>query len=523
MSLPDLPPVLWMTQWIGTRAGDALGWTLLHSLWEGAIIAATLAAVLAAVRSPRIRYAAACAALLAMLAAFAATLIHLLPETRTGVEALAKLPLSPSVNSAIANPGDGSRALDALASGLVPWLAPFWLAGVCLFYLRYAAAWLASRRLRTRGVCAAPASWQNAASRLASELKISRPVILLESLLTETPMILGHLRPVIFVPLGFLAGLPAEHIEAILLHELAHIRRADYLVNVCQRAIEGLLFYHPAVWWISRVIRTERENCCDDMVVALRGDAHSYAVALTSLEQNRLEQHWPNREPALAATGGNLVKRIQRLLYPKGPSGIWAPALAAVVLILSTALALSAWQPNSNPDNKPAPAQTAKAPAGPWEKWLNEDVVYIIAYDEARAFQQLKTDEERQHFVEQFWERRNPNPGSAENLFKQEHYRRIAYANNHFAAKAKAGWQTDRGSTYIKHGPPDEIDSHPSGGPYHRPDSEGGGVINAYPFEQWRYRHIEGIGTNVIIEFVDPTLSGEFRMTMDPNAKSRKP
>jgi GWxTD domain-containing protein len=507
--------------WIGTPAADALGWTLLHSLWQGAIIAAVLGALLAASRSPRIRYAAACAALLAMLAAFAVTLVHFLPETGGTVGAPAK-PLSLWRSPAAAGVGDNRLALGAVASELVPWLAPFWLAGVCLFYLRFAAGWLSSCRLRRRGVCAASASWQNTAARLAAELKVSRPVVLLESLFTDTPMILGHLRPVIFVPLGFLAGLPSEHIEAILLHELAHIRRADYLVNVCQRAVEGLLFYHPAVWWISRVIRAERENCCDDMVVALKGDAHSYAVALAALEQNRLEQHWPNREPALAATGGNLMKRIQRLLYPKGPSGIWAPALAAIVVMASSVLALGAWHSNPNPDEA-ASAQNSKAPAGPWEKWLNEDVIYIIGYDEALAFQSLKTDEEREHFVEQFWERRNPKPGSARNLFKEEHYRRIAYANSHYASKLKPGWQNDRGTTYIKYGPPDEIDSHPSGGNYHRPDSEGGGVASHYPFEQWRYRHIEGVGTNVIIEFVDPTLSGEFRMTMDPNVKYKKP
>ena len=117
------------------------------------------------------------------------------------------------------------------------------------------------------------------------------------------------------MPVGLLTGLPREQIEAILLHELAHIRRCDYLVNVLQRSVEGLLFYHPAVWWISRVIRAERENCCDDVVVATSGNAHEYAVALAALEENR----WSGREPAVAATGGNLVKRIRRLLYPQRP------------------------------------------------------------------------------------------------------------------------------------------------------------------------------------------------------------
>src|SRR5258708_27188953 len=118
------------------------------------------------------------------------------------------------------------------------------------------------------------------------------------------------------MPSGLLAGWPPGRIEAILLHELANIRRYDYLVNVLQRSVEGLLFYHPAVWRISRVIRTERENCCDDVVVAMSGNAHEYAVALAALEQNR----WSGREPAVAATGGSLVKRIHRLLYPIVPS-----------------------------------------------------------------------------------------------------------------------------------------------------------------------------------------------------------
>jgi GWxTD domain-containing protein len=244
-------------------------------------------------------------------------------------------------------------------------------------------------------------------------------------------------------------------VEAILLHELAHISRSDYLVNVCQRLVEGLLFYHPAVWWISGVIRNERENCCDDMVVVLRGDAHGYAAALTALEQNRLHQ----QQLAVAATGGNLMKRVKRLLYPKVPSGLGAGALMATVLLAASAMLLAAWQTNPAPGS--ATAQTEQK-ASPWQKWLNEDVVYLISDQEKAAFERLKTDEERQQFVEQFWARRDPTPDTPENEFKEEHYRRIAYANNHFASKVP-GWKTDRGRIYILYGPPDEIDSHPAG------------------------------------------------------------
>jgi GWxTD domain-containing protein len=155
---------------------------------------------------------------------------------------------------------------------------------------------------------------------------------------------------------------------------------------------------------------------------------------------------------------------------------------------------------------------------GPWKKWLNEDVVYIITDQEKAAFKKLQTDEEREQFVEQFWRRRDPTPDTEENEYKEELYRRIAYANEHYASGIP-GWKTDRGMIYIKYGPPDEIESHPSGGTYERPIQEGGGETSTYPFEDWRYRYIDGIGTNIIIEFVDPTMTGEYHMTMDPSEK----
>ncbi len=154
----------------------------------------------------------------------------------------------------------------------------------------------------------------------------------------------------------------------------------------------------------------------------------------------------------------------------------------------------------------------------PYKKWLNEDVAYIISNEEKQAWKRLATDDERQQFIEQFWLRRDPTPDTEENEFKEEHYRRIAYANEHYASGIP-GWKTDRGMIYIKYGPPDEIEDHSSGGSYERPMEEGGGETSTYPFQQWRYRYLEGIGTNVIIEFVDPTMSGEFHMTMDPSEK----
>jgi GWxTD domain-containing protein len=154
----------------------------------------------------------------------------------------------------------------------------------------------------------------------------------------------------------------------------------------------------------------------------------------------------------------------------------------------------------------------------PYKQWLNEDAVYIISPEERQAFLQLETNEEREQFIEQFWLRRSSNPDLPDNEFKEEHYRRIAYANEHFASGIP-GWKTDRGRMYIMWGPADEVESHPSGGTYDRPMEEGGGSTSTYPWETWRYRYMEGIGENVIWEFVDPSGSGEYRLTMDPSEK----
>lgn len=159
-----------------------------------------------------------------------------------------------------------------------------------------------------------------------------------------------------------------------------------------------------------------------------------------------------------------------------------------------------------------------KEQEGPYKHWLDEEVPYIITSTERAAFKKLTTDDEREQFIEAFWERRNPNPGSPENEFKEEYYRRIAYANEHYASGIP-GWRTDRGRIYIMYGPPDEVDAHPSGGSYERPMEEGGGETSTFPFEDWRYRYIDGIGNNIILEFVDPSMSGEYHLTMDPGEK----
>lgn len=562
--------------WVQGSSAKALGWTLIHSLWEGAAVALALVVLLGVTRSARVRYWAACAAMLVLLAGFGATFYRVMPR-ETGIAPRVPIP------AAVALPADDSPiGITETAwelSDLLPWLAPVWMAGVLLFQLRCLASWMAAGRLRRKGVFSAPDAWIARLDVLRARLRMTTPVTLLESCFLEVPVVIGHLRPVILMPVGLLAGLPVAQIESILLHELAHIRRADYLVNLMQKLVEGLLFYHPAAWWISSVMRTERENCCDDLAVRASGDAHEYATALAALAENR----WAVSEAALAATGGNLVKRIRRVLaQPEGPRTALAPALAAwqtpqpqsgpaIVPVIPVAQAPEpAPQAKQAPVAEPRPPQQSRvldskkqaealeqlnaeiqklapkngrsvlfaqnnpspladAALTPYRRWLSEEVVYIITQAERTAFLQLKTDDERNMFIRQFWARRDPTypktaspeeypviaKGNPDNAFRQEHYRRIAYANDRFTTKIP-GWKTDRGRIYITYGPPDEIESHPSGGKY---TPEGGATVDTFPFEQWRYRLIEGIGQNIILEFIDTTRTGDYRLTMDPHEK----
>ena len=175
-------------------------------------------------------------------------------------------------------------------------------------------------------------------------------------------------------------------------------------------------------------------------------------------------------------------------------------------------------RPLSDKEKKRREDKLRKELETPFRKWLNEDVTYIITDEERTTWKRLATDEEREQFIEQFWLRRDPSPDSQENEYKEEHYRRIAYTNERFASGIP-GWKSDRGRIYITFGPPDELEDHPSGGTYERPIEEGGGTTSTFPFQKWRYRWIEGVGQDINIEFVDTTMTGEFRMTMDPSEK----
>lgn len=173
-------------------------------------------------------------------------------------------------------------------------------------------------------------------------------------------------------------------------------------------------------------------------------------------------------------------------------------------------------KPSADPSTNPRAVKPELKEA--YKRWLNTDVAYIITKDEKRAFQALTTDEERENFIENFWRRRDPNPDTEENEYREEYYERIAYANEHFSSGIP-GWRTDRGRIYIAWGKPDSIETHPTGGAYDRPSWEGGGSTTTYPFEVWWYRHLDGVGDGIEIEFVDPTGTGEYRIARDANEK----
>jgi len=310
------------------NAIHTLGWALVHSLWQDALAAAGLASVLTLVpaRAARVRYALAALTLAIMLALPLATALRLDAASDAAMPALA----APALTSLV----------DRIRAGLeptLPWIVALWLGGVLVMSARLASAWATTRRLATAGTRPVSEAWRQALARLARRLRVSRPVRLLASALVEVPAVIGWWRPVILIPVSVLAGggLTPLQLDALLAHELAHVRRHDYLVNLLQTVVETLLFYHPAVWWVSTRVREEREHCCDDLAVAACGDARVYATALLRMEQLRAA-------PALAlgAGGGSLLGRVRRLLAPATPdafprwlAGVFGGALALAVAI----------------------------------------------------------------------------------------------------------------------------------------------------------------------------------------------
>ena len=339
-------------------AAQAIGWALLQFVWQGALVGLLFAAALYALRrsAADVRYVVAAIGLSLMLTMPTVTALQTWRAMTVGAPPVS----TQSVSKTLPQPSDDPTPLaiapatestaDPVAGKILPaldrpnfpdvrWVRIIlltWLSGVALLTLRLLTGWLWVQRLRTRGTAPAPLGWQQMVVRLSKRLHISRPIRLFESAMVEVPTVIGWLRPVVLMPASALTGMGPDQLEAILAHELAHIRRHDYLVNLLQTLVETLLFYHPAVWWLSRRIRIERENCCDDLAVSLCGDPYTYARALADLEELRAD----SSRLVLAATGGSLLYRIRRLIGAPSHAGRgpgWLAGTTAVVLIAGIA------------------------------------------------------------------------------------------------------------------------------------------------------------------------------------------
>jgi beta-lactamase regulating signal transducer with metallopeptidase domain len=343
---------------------QATGWALVHVVWQATLVAGILAAALALMqrRSAQARYVASCIAMIAIVVLAAVTAVR-------AFDAVPVVSAPAAVEPAVADaPPRMVITFFAVMTAYLPQIVLAWLIGVAFLSLRLAGGWIRARQLATRGAQPADSEWQESARRLANALGITRGVQLLQSATVEVPTVLGCLRPIVLLPMTTLAGLSPEQLEMILAHELAHIRRHDFLANLMQSIVETLLFYHPAVWWISARIRVEREHCCDDAAVAVCGDALQYARALTRLEELRADRV----RLAIAANGGSLLARIRRLagIRSEAPSSVsrWiaGAALLSVVAVLLIAPSVPAFahdQKQAVP--APAAAVTPALPAQP--------------------------------------------------------------------------------------------------------------------------------------------------------------
>ncbi len=370
-----------MNIWLSETIVRAVGWTLVHFVWEGLVIAVLFAVALRVMRrSPaHWRYLAGCATMVAMAVAPLLTFQLVLDDSPPPVAEATRMvvqttPVEPPLLTDASASASGStlsvvrantpslvaddvRSLKSLRLFGHQWEIPYaisrlidesqrletwlpslvtaWLAGVCLLSCRLLAGWWQVRRLARTACGSAGEVWEHKLAQLARRLGVNRSIRLLQSALVEVPTVVGWLRPVILLPASCLTGLSPGQLEAILAHELAHIRRHDYLINLLQSAVETLLFYHPAVWWVSRKVREERENCCDDLAVAVSGDRVGYARALATLEELRPA----SAQLALAAGGAPLLRRIRRLAgQPERRAGRASWPVAGIVLLLGLGL-----------------------------------------------------------------------------------------------------------------------------------------------------------------------------------------
>ncbi|MFN9753905.1 MAG: M56 family metallopeptidase [bacterium] len=416
---------------------ETAGLVLLHSFWTGALVAAALSFALSFLRGANARYGVTVVA----LCVFALVpLFWMRPQAAAGV-------------AWVASSNAGALSTEPLPApswlGVLPWA---WAPGAALFAVRALGGWAVILRLRRNAVAVTDPQLLEVVRRWSAALGVTRQVHVFMAAV-ESPVTMGWWRPDVLLPLSALTGLGRPALEAVLAHELAHIARHDYLLNWLQVWFEIVYFYHPAAWWISSVLRREREHCCDDVAVQLSGDRARYARALL-----QLAELLSCRPPALAARQGEIETRIRRILQMNQPTT--APVWALPLLLLAVSL-VSAQPPSANTCTSLPRHQT----------WLRTQVQWIIEDRERAAFGRLKEPAECERFVEQFWQRRGAGA-------KAEHERRMQWA-----AKRYPTLEAPQ-RLYVQLGPPDEIESHPKEG-----------------YEAWRYRSLPGKEKNYTVRF----------------------
>lgn len=400
---------------------EPLSWVLLHFLWQGALGAALLASALYLLRnhSSRVRYAVSLTTLVGLLMLPAVTWWTLPTAPESGDVAVAEMQAVPVVPTMIApeaaitsepasNGASWTNPVGNQWASIAPWVVSLWVVGVLVSSARMLGSWFYTRRLRHQ---AQPLSnsWRRRIDALAERVGVQRSVEALQSSRVEVPMVAGWWRPVILMPVGFLTGMAPAQVEAIVAHELAHIRRHDVLVGWIQAVAETLLFYHPAVWWVSRQVRIEREHCCDDVAVAVSASRATYARALTKLEERRQ----PRPALVLAANDGSLLGRIRRLIERPAPqpayermTGAVASLLLAGGLLITSACA-TAQSSADAPSTTPAAAdQTIRAAPGDTNEVAVSRRMYVVRDSTGSATVKIwtdSTDGRRPHVWSERW------------------------------------------------------------------------------------------------------------------------
>jgi GWxTD domain-containing protein len=357
-------------------------------------------------------------------------------------------------------------------------------------------------------------------------------------------MTVGWLAPKILLPIAWREW-DAMKLRAVLAHEEEHVRGADWVFGIVARVNSCVFWFHPLAWWLKRAVAVLAEYACDDSALAALRNRQDYARILLDIAYAAKSAKGRLIWGAISMAKPNTVqKRIDQILDETRQISMgfgasrWATlaGCSLPLFYLVSAVQLAPAQSSPQPVQVITQAQTPASPApavqviaqaqtpvsraaserqlrraleSPYVKWLDQEVRWIISDTERASFVSLRTDADREKFIEAFWLRRDPTPGTPENEMKEEHYRRIAYANDNFS-EAVPGWNTDRGMIYIRFGPPDSIDVH------------GGVPGSSYPYETWGYRYIEGMGTDVQLEFVDTTLTGRYHLTRDPSEKQTR-